>query len=191
MVWERSTIAFFMALSSWFGNWSQYSTRSPSNVVDWDVWTTIALAKIWEIFGLEDGWVVYKGCHRLLKDKKPCDLGKSSQWERLQGSALPRGPNFHDQSRHNYTPIAEGHWMFGFVVVINDVHIGMFVWTCCHAIAGHDRPMMVGAVWSQCTWHWCPQSSWGWPVDNVLSQNFTKGVPLSPKLQLSVVRRSM
>ncbi|CAM6116495.1 unnamed protein product [Calypogeia fissa] len=85
-----------------------------------DDFGTLHKAKVEKIWGLCAGSFVYEGCGKLLRDGRPCALGKYKRNFRRQNPESPLGPHSRGRVGHTCSEDGAGVYMFCFAIQVGD-----------------------------------------------------------------------
>jgi hypothetical protein len=85
------------------------------------VFSTVANATIQDMWGLCAGRWIYEGCGLLLKDGRPCALGKYKHRLRKLNSESSMGHDSRSREDHICAAVGDGTYMFCFAVQVGEV----------------------------------------------------------------------
>jgi hypothetical protein len=88
-----------------------------------DDFVTLHEVRISKMWGNSRGSYVYEGCPTLLKNGRPCALGKHKRRLLRRDPSSPLGPNAHRRDNHLCCADGEGKYMYCFSIEVNDVVI--------------------------------------------------------------------
>lgn len=86
-----------------------------------DLYSRLNKVKIEKMWGLCAGAFVYEGCGILLKDGRPCALGKHKRRVRRLDSQSPLGPHSRGRGEHVCCADGTGTYMYCFVVEVGGI----------------------------------------------------------------------